>query len=60
MDDQENLAEGKNDEDGKVTSTRKEDQGKGVGMGFMGVSPGFPCQGLESHLALFAWDDLLG
>ena len=36
MDDQENLAEGKNDEDGKVTSTRKEDQSKEVDMGFMG------------------------
>jgi len=45
---------------GKVTFTRKEDQSKGVGMGFMGRSPESPCQFLETHLALLAWDDLLG
>ena len=37
----------------------KEDQGKGMGMGFKGRSPESPGQFLECHLALFAWDDLL-
>ena len=50
----------------EVTSTLEEveDRGKVVwrrsGHRLLGGSPESPCQFLECHLALFAWDGLLG